>query len=697
VSAGPNPQVDLNILEQTRRQINRLVEEIARLSEQDLSPTDYYGQFLQRVLAAVAAPAGAVWVRTPQGHLQLQYQVNIRQVGLDKSDTERQTHDELLRMCAQLARPQLFPPRSGTGTTEDGKPAPGNPTDYVILIAPILIDKQVAGLIEVWQDADRNPNAQQGFLQFLTRMAELASSYTRNHQLRQMVGQQTLWTQLEAFARQIHSSLNPMEVGYLVANEGRRLIDCDRVSVALRVGRKARVEAISGADVVEKRSNLVRLMAAMFDAVLIWGEKLVYQGTKDDSLPPDVLKALDAYLAESNSKLLVVLPLKDERESESKKPPRSALMMESFDPPAAPDQMIARLEVVGRHATSALYNAAEHKRIPMRFLWMPLAKVQEGLGGKTRAIILAILAAVAVLVAVLVFVPYPLKMDAKGQLLPKERNYIFSPVEGKIIEFKVEPGQLVNQDDPLVLMNDVELERKMVQLQGEMYAAVSEASSLRAQLQTAKDEAEKLRISAEVQSKESTRDLKMAELNAIRTRVNADPTAPGLFSLRAPITGTILNGAFREELTGRAVKPNEPILRVGDKTGRWEIELKIPQKHIGQVLHAFGGDENKELMVDLVVRSAPTRTFKGTLRRSDIAGEATPNRDDNNEAEPVVVAWVQIDGKDIPPEYSIMENRNLLMTGTEVLAKIRCGNHAMGYSLFYGVWEFIYEKVVFFF
>src|SRR5205823_7978920 len=66
------------------------------------------------------------------------------------------------------------------------------------------------------------------------------------------------------------------------------LIDCDRVSVAVRVGRKARVEAVSGCDVVEKRSNLVVLMRKLFDSVLAWGEKLVYTGTKDDSLPPDV-------------------------------------------------------------------------------------------------------------------------------------------------------------------------------------------------------------------------------------------------------------------------------------------------------------------------------------------------------------------------------------------------------------------------
>src|SRR5262249_49947008 len=148
----------------------------------------------------------------PQGNLQLQYQVNLRQVGVDKSDEDRQSHGELLRQGIQTARPMMLPPHSGTGAVEDGKAAPGNPTDYMILLAPILVDKQVAGLIELFRAADRSPAAQRGFLQFLVKMAELASAYTRNHSLRTMVGQQALWTQLEAFARQIHGSLHPTEV-----------------------------------------------------------------------------------------------------------------------------------------------------------------------------------------------------------------------------------------------------------------------------------------------------------------------------------------------------------------------------------------------------------------------------------------------------------------------------------------------------
>ena len=53
-------------------------------------------------------------------------------------------------------------------------------------------------------------------------------------------------------------------------------------------------------------------------------------------------------------------------------------MMECFEPAANAEQMLARLEVIGRHATSALYNAAEHRRIPMRFIWLPLAAILVG-------------------------------------------------------------------------------------------------------------------------------------------------------------------------------------------------------------------------------------------------------------------------------------------------------------------------------
>src|SRR5207237_1770115 len=131
--------------------INSLVEKIARLSEREVAPAAYYAEFLQGLLAAIAAAAGAVWVRTAQGHLQLQYQINMAQLGLEHDEAGRQSHDELLREGLQQARPRLMPPHSGTGLPTADQPVAGNPTDLTILMAPIVIDKYVAGLVEVWQ------------------------------------------------------------------------------------------------------------------------------------------------------------------------------------------------------------------------------------------------------------------------------------------------------------------------------------------------------------------------------------------------------------------------------------------------------------------------------------------------------------------------------------------------------------------
>jgi hypothetical protein len=704
VSTGHDPN-EVNLIEHARRQINRLAEEIAHLSEMDLQPQQYYGEFLQRVLTAIAAPAGAVWLRTPQGNLQLQYQINMQHVGLNRSESTREAHNKLLEEAFKKAQPGLIPPQSGLGPGEGGAASAGNPTDFVILLAPILVDKQLEGIVEVWQDPNRGPDAQRGFLQFLIRMAGLASAFTRNYQLRQMVGQQAVWTQLEAFARQVHGSLNPTEVAYLVANEGRRLVECDRVSVAVRHAKRVKIEAISGADVVEKRSNLVQLMRALIDAVLAWDEKLVYTGTKDDTLPPKVLKALDAYLAESNSKLLVCLPLRDEREEESKRPARSAVLMEAFEPQTAPEQAVARLEVVGRHSTAALYNAAEHKRIPMRFLWAPLARLQEGLGGKARAIWTLVLVLLVLLVGAMVFVPYPLRMEANGQLLPIARNYLFSPLEAKVVDFKegLKPDSIVHKDQELVLLYSDTLAKDVTEHQTGVTAADAKATLLKRALLDSKDKTEKANLEAQLQDALAARSKESTLLEDLRKLYNADLSRPGFFWLKSPLSGRLLTGDFKD-LKGSMVKPSQQILRVGRVDTRakkanineWEIELKIPQKNIGQILGAFNkrglGDE---LDVDVLLSTKPTQTFKGKLKRNKISPEAMPNKNENNESEPVVLAWVRIHGEGIPPEYRLPPE--LLLTGTEVHTRVRCGNRAMGYSLFYGVWEFIYENIVFFF
>lgn len=687
------------------RRIDAAFEDVARLAGTDAAPAEFYQNFLAKVVAGIEAPAGAIWLRTPQGFLQLQCQMNIDGVGLDKHKGGRQSHNELLRQAFQMAKPILLEPYGTTGIHE-GLPA-GNPTELVVLLAPIQFEKDTVGLVEVWQDSRWDARAQRMCLNYLIQMAGYAGNYVRNQQGRRLAGQEQLWTQLESFAREIHASLDPTRVAYHVANEGRRLIGCDRVSVATVEAKKCKIQAVSGSDVVEKRSNLIVLMRALVDAVLKWGEKLVYTGTKDDSLPPDVLNSLDDFLAESNSKLLVCQPLRDERQKDKPGPARSALVMECFETPEATEPLIARLEVVGKHATTALYNAVELHRIPLGWMWRPVAAVQTGLGGKTKAIIAAVVALVVGLTLAMIFVPYPLKMDANGQLLPVDRQNIFAPHPGHIRQFLVEPNSRFPTGQNLILLEDAELRSKLTQLEKEIDSTARLIAARKAQQTEAKDQMqlrqsdlERAKLEAKLASSQIERD------DLIRIN-NADRNRPGWFYVNAPAFSTnrvashkpewtVLDPDFREKYTNMFVKPENPILRLGDINGPIEVKLKIPEKNIGQVRQAFDNTQaDPTLDVDIKLSSAPTKTFRGVLHKSRVSGEATPDRDAHDESNPVVIAFVTLDDKSIPEDMRLTHDD--FVTGVDVHAKVRCGNHAMGYSLFYGVWEFLYEKVVFFF
>jgi hypothetical protein len=271
-------------------------------------------------------------------------------------------------------------------------------------------------------------------------------------------------------------------------------------------------------------------------------------------------------------------------------------------------------------------------------------------------------------------------------------------MEGKVVRFDpaVKPGVFVTQSQILIEMEDIQLEKMIHDLTEKVNQSQSLISALFDKLISEADPKARAQVTGDIKKATEERNAAQTQLDTLKKRVNAVAGAPGHFQIRAPLSGTVLSWEFKENLTNKYVKPTEPLLRIGNKQGPWEIELKIPQKHIGQIKRAFNPkDPNDELWVDLLVASAPTETFKGKLSRLKIGGQAEPDKEEVGESEPVVLASVRIDGDDIPPAQRIPAR--LLTPGTEVQTKVRCGTRPMGYSLFYGLWEFFYEKVVFFF
>lgn len=106
----PEETIDPGLLEQTKNQIRKLVAEIADLAESDIQPPEFYVEFLNRAVAAVAASGGAFWLLDGKGSIKLQHQLEFRLTGLLDGRVRTQPHDALLGCMIQASQPQIIPP-----------------------------------------------------------------------------------------------------------------------------------------------------------------------------------------------------------------------------------------------------------------------------------------------------------------------------------------------------------------------------------------------------------------------------------------------------------------------------------------------------------------------------------------------------------------------------------------------------------
>ena len=291
------------LVDQTRQQIRGLVHEIEGLARSEVSPEEFYQGFLHRVVAALAAIGGAVWTLDEEGRLTLSSQINLAETRLHESQEDQQRHGKLLRKVLTSRQASVVQPHFASAEEDVA-----NPTDFLLVLGILKSDQEVRGLVEIFQRTGGRPAVERGYLRFVLQMCELAEDYLKTRQLRLYSDRQAIWTQLEQFTHLAHGSLDPRATAYTLANEGRRLIECDRVSVAIRRGRHCRIEAVSGQETFDKRSNTVTLLGKLATVVVRAGEPLWYTGDTRD-LAPQVEEAVEAYVDESHSKTVVVLPL----------------------------------------------------------------------------------------------------------------------------------------------------------------------------------------------------------------------------------------------------------------------------------------------------------------------------------------------------------------------------------------------------
>ncbi len=679
----PEETIDPGLLEQTKTQIRKLVAEIAELAESDIQPNEFYLEFLNRVVAAVAASGGALWLMDGRGSIKLQHQLEFHLTGLLDGRVRSQPHDALLGCMVQASQATIIPP----GAAIEGVPNAGNPTGFALILAPLIVDKQVVGLIEILMDPTRRAAQQKSTLRFVGDLCDLAGQYLKNRQTRQMMSQQRLWNQLETFTHAVHGSLDLREASFAVANDGKRLVGCDRLSVALKVGGRTLIEAVSGQEVVEQRANLIRELTKLCKAVIRSGEDLVYTGNTE-GFAPDLRDCLEAYVDESGSKAVIVTLLhKPEPDASKDKVPFGCLVAEQIGDEMAPTDAHARCEVVARHASSALWNASEYDRALLPLLKL-IGSPWRFFRGRTLAKIVGVVLALATLILVLTFVPWQLTIEGRGSLLPEARRNLYAPVAGNVVNVMVAHGQLVKEGDILCELESKELEKQLKELIAKQQEAESQKMYLNMQAKNAKQPDERAQIQGQAQEAKIKAEGAEKQIRIIQDQIES-------MKIRAPQDGIITTWEPQKTLKGRPVEIGTELLQIAALEGEWEMEVEVPDDDMGPILDAESRlrkeiaagarPAGSTLEAYFVSATDPEHRYPGYVRR--VAARA-----DTVETKHVTKVTVGFSSK-VRDEFRA--RNQALRPGAEVRARVRCGDARLAYVLFRDVVHVYYETILF--
>ena len=562
-----------------------------------------------------------------------------------------------------------------------------NDPPFLLLLSPVHDrEKNCRGALELIQRGSISAQAQEGYLRFMTQVAQLFQRWNEHQDLAKLSQDVGVWDNRIAFINESHRSIDPDETAYSIANEARRLLKCDRVSVGRWNGRRCKIKAISSQDRFDNRANVVRLLSNVATAAVKSNMPLWIVGDTE-GLAPEVAKKINEYLDEAHSRTLAVIPLLarppelDDLEMKSKRRQKTrklgVIVLEYFDADVTEAQIEEDTKLIVQQSEIALENARKHSEIFMQPVWKRLGWLQKVLFRDHLAKTITGLMALAILTLVLIFLPWELKMKVDGVMHPTVRRTIFSQSEGMISDVLVAEQESVAKGQELLIIDDPDLDTQISTAEleyetiGHQIEGLNEKGNLPGLEMVERDE---IRISIKTALKKQESLIKQLEILDKKR---------GYQTVLSPIDGVVVTPRPQTRLTLLPATRDMALLEVADMSGPWQLELKIPEGRVGYVDQALSDSEDKKLPVEFKIGSDPNLTLKGSL--VSVARRAVPSETGVNEFRAIV---------EIQPE-ELEDRRGKLRSGVGVTARIFCGERSSGFVVFYQVIDFLKTKVLF--
>lgn len=678
-------------IENIWQEIEELVLGLAQLSRTEISSQKFYSELLERAMRGVSALGGLIWVPNSAGILELQNCLGSNpesNPSTPLSQKEIELHRLLLKEALQKNQPTTIAAHSGLSEQHQGK----NPIGENLILCPLAVENNPAantGILEIIHHPPKSYAAQDGYLRFISALCELSEDYCQHQQLQKLQQLETLWEQFERFSEHVHLHLDSQQTAYIIANEGRTLINCDRLSVLQRTGQTYRLIAASGVDVIERRSESVQRLESLVDCIQSTNRPywIMEAGQK---YPPQITECLHTYLDLASSRSLMIFPLRhiiEEQIDDATEPSQvkqlaseqlvlGAIVVEQFREVDSDNTLLDRALAVSRHGGTALFNALQFESFPffpVLKYWShsPIRKKKTWRNTITGMIILALIC------GILILTPADFTIEGSGTLQPVDQQNVFATADGVVDQILVHQGKQIQTGDNLIILRDSDLELEFSRVRGEIQTTQKRLAVIHAaRLELNPTDVNALQQANRLTAEQEELNERFKSLNEQLALLKNQQDA---LTLKSPISGEVLTWDLQEKLLARPVQRGQRLLTVADLKGPWVLKMQVPDSEIGHVLEAQKQNQNP-LNVSFLLLTNPDQTYQGSIEKIAATAET------DEEGIPTVQVTVKLDHESVKG----------LRPGASVLPQIDCGKRSLGYVWLRRLIETVQREILFF-
>jgi multidrug efflux pump subunit AcrA (membrane-fusion protein) len=433
-------------------------------------------------------------------------------------------------------------------------------------------------------------------------------------------------------------------------------------------------------------------MNKLASRVIDMGETLTYTG-KVDGLAPQVEEPLAAFVQESGSRMVMMVPTfetedmvrkqGEEADRDRKKKRIKAtgcIVIEQIAESEPLPQLEQRAELIADHVGAALWNARQHGRIFGLSIWKLMGTALEWFKGRKLMITTAVLAAIAVVAAALSLIKLDYPVTAEGKLMPIEQHAVFATWDGVITRdgLKVNGDEEVKKGQVLVVLENDELEAQIEEAKASVRKYEQLVIGKRAEIVQSELNVPKMSDEEKPQSLANIERMRVeqrgieGDLEIARQQVlNLENRKKEKLTIYAQADGRIPNFQLRQLLEDRPVRQGDHLFDIMNDNGAWQMELLLQEKRMGHILRAqreaTAMNKSIELPGRFTMATQPDAKFECHLTKV-----ATRSTTDTELGTVFELNAVANEGQTLP------EKR----IGAEVTVKIYCGQSTLFYWCF---------------